>query len=165
MVRKLSPSIRPYLLLQAGDLDHLAAEADQQRAGEVGVAGVAPLRALQHLVALALAGHAAAGAVDEGDDAVDVGIVVEDAGAVEGLGDEARDRGRAVHAGEDADVVARADLAVRAAVALEGGARLGRQQRLLARVLGEGVVAVELGNEQLCVWTCSPGAMSRWRSR
>ena len=30
-------------------------------------------------------------------------------------------------------------------IALEGGARLGRQQRLVARILREGVVALELG--------------------
>ena len=133
------------LVLQARDLEHLAAEADDERGGEVGMAGVAPLRALQRLVALALAGQPAAGAVHERDDAVDVGILLEDAGAGDGLGHEARDGGRAVHAGEHADVVARAGLAVGAAVAFEGGARLGRQQRLLARVLGEGIVALELG--------------------
>ena len=120
------------LLLEPRDLEHLAAEADDQRGGQVGMAGIAPLRALQRLVALALGRQAAAGAVHEGDDAVDVGVLLEDAGAGDGLGHEAGDGGRAVHAGEDADVVARAGLAVGAAVALEGGARLGRQQRLLA---------------------------------
>ena len=49
----------------------------------LGLAGVAPLGALQRLEALALAGHAAAGAVHERDDAVDVGIVVEHAGALD----------------------------------------------------------------------------------
>ena len=120
------------LVLQARDLEHLAAEADDQRGGEVGVAGIAPLRALERLVALALGGQPAAGAVHERDDAVDVGILLENAGAGDGLGHEARDRGRAVHAGEHADVVARAGLAVGAAVALEGGAGFRRQQRLLA---------------------------------
>ena len=109
------------------------------------MAGVAPLRALQRLVALAFAGEAAPRSVHERDDAVDVGILLQDAGACDGLGHEAGDGGRAVHAGEHADVVARAGLAVGAAVALEGGARLVRQQRLLARILGEGVVALELG--------------------
>ena len=109
------------------------------------MAGIAPLRALQRLVALAFAGEAAAGAVHERDDAVDVGILLEDAGAGDGLGHEAGDGGRAVHAGQHADVVARAGLAVGAAVALEGGAGLGRQQRLVLAVLGEGVVALELG--------------------
>ena len=109
------------------------------------MAGVAPLRALQRLVALAGAGEPAARAVHERDDAVDVGVVGQDAGAGHRLRHEAGHRGRAVHAGEDADVVARSGLAVAAAEALEGGAGLGRQQDLLARVLGEGVVALELG--------------------
>ena len=109
------------------------------------MAGVAPLRALERLVALALGGEAAAGAVHERDDAVDVGVLLQDAGPGDGLGHEAGHRGRAVHAGQDADVVARADLAVGAAEALEGGARLGRQQLLVARILGEGVVALEGG--------------------
>ncbi len=145
MVRKLSPSIRPYFSLSRSIWNTSQPRPDDERAGEVGVAGVAPLRALERLVALALGRQAAAGAVHEGDDAVDVGILLEDAGAGDGLGHEARHRGRAVHAGEDADVVARAGLAVAAAVALEGGARLGRQQRLVACVLREGIVALELG--------------------
>src|SRR5581483_1410881 len=109
------------------------------------MAGIAPVRALQRLVALAGAGEAAPRAVHEGDDAVDVGVLLEDAGAADGLGHEAGDGGRAIHAGEDADVVARAGLAVAAAVALKSGARLRRQERLLARVPGEGIVALELG--------------------
>ena len=133
------------LLLEPRDLEHLAAEAHHQRGGQVGMAGVAPLRALERLVALALGGEAAAGAVHEGDDAVDVGVLLQDAGPGDGLGHEAGHRGRAVHAGQDADVVARAGLAVGAAEAFEGGARLGRQQLLVARILGEGVVALEGG--------------------
>jgi hypothetical protein len=133
------------LALEALDLEHLAAQAHDQRGGEIGVAGVAPLRALQRLVALARAGEPAARAVHERDDAVDVGVVGEDAGAVDRLGHEAGDGSRAVHAGEDADVVAGAGLAVAAAEAFEGGPRLGRQQGLLARVLGKRIVALELG--------------------
>ena len=63
--------------------------------------------------------------------------------------DEARDRGRAVHAGEDADVVARAGLAVGAAVALEGGALLSAAEAVLVRVLGEAIVALELGRPSI----------------
>ena len=72
MVRKFSLSFRPYCSMRPRDLHHLAAEADHQRAADIGVGGVAPLGALHHLEALALAGHAAAGALDEGHDAVDV---------------------------------------------------------------------------------------------
>ena len=136
---------QPVVLDETGDLHHLAAEADHQRAGDIRVRGVAPFGALHHLEAFrALAGHAAARALDEGHDAVDVRIVVEDAGAVELVGDEAGDRGRAVHAGQDADVVARADLAVLAPVALEGAAHFNRQHMLRLGVLGEVVVAGEV---------------------
>src|SRR3546814_13241894 len=86
------------------------------------MACVAPEGALQRLVAVAAVGHAAAGGVHEGGDTVDVRVVGEDAGLVEGLGDVAGNGRGAVHRGEDADVVARARAPVRTAVALEGGA-------------------------------------------
>ena len=135
------------MVFQIGDLHHLAAEPDHQHTGKVGVVGVAPLRALQHLVALGAApGHAAAPAHDEGHDAVDIGKILEDVGAVEGVGDDAGDGRRAVHAGEHADVVAGADLAVLAAIALEGAALGDRQHVLRPGVLGEVVVAGEFGD-------------------
>ena len=59
---------------QRADLVRLAAEPDHQHAGEVGVARVAAERAPQDLHALALRVHAAAGAVRQRDDAVDVRI-------------------------------------------------------------------------------------------
>ncbi len=89
--------------------------------------GIAPLRALQGIVALALAGQTAASAVHERDHAVDVGESSEHAGAIDSVGHEAGDGGGAVHAGEDADVVARARLAVGAAIALEGRPRFRPQ--------------------------------------
>ena len=133
------------VLHETGDLHHLAAEADEQRAADIGMRGIAPLGPLHHVEALAApARHAAAMAVDEGHDAVDRRIIVEDAGAVEGVGDEARHRGRAVHRGEDADIVPRPDLAVRALVALEGAALGERQHMLRLGGLGELVVAGEI---------------------
>ena len=135
---------QPVLVLHAVDLKHLAAEPDHQGAAEIGMRGVAPLRPPQHVIAFAVGGHAAAGAVHEGDRTVDLRIVVEDAGAVDALGDELRRRGRAVHRGEDADVVARAGPAVRAHVAFEGGAQLRRQQLVVPGALGETVVAREV---------------------
>ena len=106
--------------LHPGDLHHLAAEADEDRGADVRVGGVAPEDALEVVEAGAGGGHAAAGAVGEGDDAVDVGVVAEDAGGHHRLGGAADDGGGAVHRGADGDVVAGADLAVRAAVAHEG---------------------------------------------
>ena len=58
---------------QRADLVRLAAEADDQHAGEVGVPRVAAERAPQELHALAVRVHAAAGAVRQRDHAVDVG--------------------------------------------------------------------------------------------
>ena len=80
----------------------------------------------------------------ERNDAVDVRIRVEDAGLFNFTRHEARHARRTVNAGKHADVVARAGLAVGAPVAFEGGACLERQQRLLLRILGKGIVAIEL---------------------
>ena len=106
--------------------------------------GVAPLRAAQHVPAFALRRHAAAGAVHERHHAVDVRIVVKQAGTIDLLGDEFGDARRAVHRGEHADIVARAGLAVRPHIALEGGAQLRRQQLVVLGGLGEAVVAREI---------------------
>jgi hypothetical protein len=64
-------------LLHPADLEDLASEPDQQDAGDVRIRGVAPLGALERLEAFALRGDAAAGAVDQRDDAVDLRIVGE----------------------------------------------------------------------------------------
>jgi hypothetical protein len=128
---------------EVGHLHDLAAQAHEKDAGEVGVAGIALEGAEQRLVAFVLSAHAAAGAVDDGDDAVDGGIAAEPRLALAGLGDEAAPRSRAVHGGEDAQVVAGADLAVGTAVAQEvprlgdgaagGGGRCRRRSRCRAR--------------------------------
>ena len=151
------------VVLHAVDLEHLAAEPDHQRAAEIGMRGIAPLGALQHVEALALRRHAAAGAVHERHHAVDLRIVVEHAGAVDLLGDEARDRCRAVHRGEDADIVARADLAVRPQIALEGGALLRRQQLVVLGAFGEVVVAREIVHARRCAHAPSRPARSASR--
>ena len=105
--------------LHPADLEGLAAEPDQQRAAEIRVGRVAPLRPAQHVEAFALEVHGAAGAVDERHDAVDRRIVVEDARARDFLRHEFGDGRRAVHAGQDAEIVARPDLAVGAPETLE----------------------------------------------
>jgi hypothetical protein len=69
----------------------------------------------------------------------------QDAGAVDGIGHEAGYGRGAVHAGEDADVIARAGLAVGSAETLECSAGLRCQQLLLAPILRERIVALELG--------------------
>ena len=157
----------PVVLHQAGDLDHLAAEADQEGRRRYWDGWHSPIPC-----ASAPRSPRPWPAMPQpvpwtkGDDAVDVGIVGEDAGAVDLLGDEAGDRGRAVHAGEDADIVARADLAVAAAIALEGrrvprpAARAPACAPRRRRSRGR-----NRGTPQLCSWTCSPGRMASWQSR
>jgi hypothetical protein len=82
--------------------------------------------------------------VDDRHDPVDAGIGVERARALDLGCREAGDGSRAVHGGEDADVVPRARPARGSAKALEGGALGFRQEVVVARVLGEAVVAREI---------------------
>jgi hypothetical protein len=135
--------LQPVFLLHAADLEHLAAQTHHHDAGEVRVARIAPLGAAQNLEALAIGRVPAARAVHDGDDAVDAGIVLEDSGALHFRGREARHRRRAVHRGEDAEIVARAGFAGVAAIALEGGLKLRRQEIVVAGVLGKAVIALE----------------------
>ena len=129
--------------LEARDLETLAAEADHDHAAHVRVGGIAPGCLLQRVEDhAAIVDHAAIRLLQR-DDAVDVGVVVQNAGALDLLGDEAGDGGRAVHAGQDADIVARAGLAVGAAKTLEGRLFLDRQDVLGTRGLGDLVVALE----------------------
>ena len=67
--------------------------------------------------------------------------------AAEMIGDGARHRGRAVHGGEDADVVARGDAAVLAHDALEARRPGGRGRRL--RLGAVGMVAREVTHRQV----------------
>ena len=136
----------------AEDLEHqrdligFAAQAQHQDRSEVRMARVAPDGPLQHAEGFVIGADAAAGPVHDGYDTVDIRIVVQKPEPF----DFARDllcRGRrAVHRGDDADIVSRADPAVLAPVALERGAlRLGHHVRLLHR-LAEVVVAIELSH-------------------
>ncbi|MCY1534226.1 hypothetical protein D9M68_695890 [compost metagenome] len=113
---------KPVALLHLVDLEGLAAQAHQQGSAQIGIGGIAPLGAAENLVALASQIHGTAGAVHERNDAIDIGILVEDAGAVDRLGHEFGDGGRAVHRSQNADIVAGAHLAIGAAIALEGRA-------------------------------------------
>ena len=69
--------------LHTRDLEDLAAKSDQQNGGEIRVAGIAPLCARQHVESLALASHAAALPVWQRHNAVDIRIIIENAGAVD----------------------------------------------------------------------------------
>ena len=101
-----------------------ATQAHHHRAGKVGMRGVTGQSALQQLQARAFGVHAAAGAVGQSHHAVDVrefgqGRRVGVFGKMVGNG--AGGGGRAVHARQNADVVARGHTAVRAHDALESG--------------------------------------------
>jgi hypothetical protein len=111
------------------------------------VAGIAREGAEQGLVALVLEAHAAAGAVHDRHDAVDVLKVAEPGGLHRRLGDEAGDRARAVHRGEHADIVAGAEAAVVAAVAHEAARRLDRGER--GCVDADGVIAAVLAHAEV----------------
>jgi hypothetical protein len=133
----------------AADLRRLAAQPDHDHRGEVGMARIAGDGAAEHVHAVALARHAAAGLVGECDDAVDVGERREQALAgdrvrPERFGDIARRRRRAVHRGEHADIVARRDAPVAAHDALEGRRLVEILRRLGER--GVRVVAREIAD-------------------
>ena len=72
-VRSSGPSLQFLRAQQRADLVGLAAQADDQHAGEVRVPRVAAERAAQQVHALAVRVHAAARAVGQRDHAVDVG--------------------------------------------------------------------------------------------
>ena len=134
-------------VLQPGDLEHFASQAHQQDGGEIRVAGIAPLRARQQVIAFALGCHAAALAVGQGDDAVDMGVVVQHP-RPHGLVGDVIDHGRrTVHRRQDADVIARPHPPVGAAETREMGRNLALVQAFgRAGLGGEGVVAFEIGS-------------------
>jgi hypothetical protein len=106
---------------------------------------VARQGAAQHVHLQPRRGHAAAAAMGQRHDAVDVGELRKQ--RLDPGRDHAAGGRRAVHRGDDADVVARGGAAVGAAIALEGGGRgdvLGR-----VRIGAEGIVALEIAHDAI----------------
>ena len=133
---------------QAVDLVGLAAEAEQKDGGEVGVGGVAGEDAAEEVGGFAVFGHAAAGAVRDGDDAIDIRIGAEDLRG-EVRGDAAGDRGGAVDRREDADVVAGGDAAVGADDSLKGS-RMGRIEEFGRAGLGaDRIIALKVTGDEI----------------
>jgi len=135
-VHRLQAPGQALLLHQAADLVHLAAQAQDDDMGEIRVARIAGQRAAQQAQRLVL-GHAAAGLMRYRNDTVDVGIIRQRivAGeriAAEHVGHHAGDMGGAVHAGQDADIVASCDFPVWSADTLErcGGVEERRRLRI-----------------------------------
>jgi hypothetical protein len=118
-VTEIAVRAHPPATDQVRHLHDLAAKAQEQDAGEVRVAGIALQGAEQGVVALVIARHAAAGAMDDRHDAIDIFELVEPALFLHSLGDEAGDGARAVHGGENAEIVAGADRAVSPVIAHE----------------------------------------------
>lgn len=123
-----------------------AAEAEEKDCGEVGVRGVADEDAAEEVRWLTVLGHAAAGAVGDGDDSVDVWVGAEDLWGEVG-GDAAGYRGGTVDGGEDADVVAGGDSAVGANDALKGGG--GFEECGGVSVGADGVFALEVVGDEV----------------
>ena len=112
-------------LAHAGKLHLLAAKADEKRGADIRMRRIAPENALQVVEAGAGIGHAAAGAMGKGGNAVDMRIVIENAGMVDDVGGAADHRRRTVHRAADRDIIARAGGAVGAAIAHEGAGHDG----------------------------------------
>ena len=121
--------VQSRIIHQALELVRLAAQRQQQHAPEVRVVGVPEDGAAQQLEALARDRHGTAGGVRERDDAVDRGVIPQQPALLHVGGDEPGHARRAVHGRDEPDHVARADLAVAAADALERAVGDGTRRR------------------------------------
>ena len=128
-------------IFHAIDLEHLAAQPDHQGGAEIGMGGVAPLRPAQQVPAFAIGRHAAAAAMNKRDRAVDSGIIVKNAGSIDFFGNEFSDRCRAIHRGENADVVARAGFSVGPQIAFKRRALFWRQDLVIFGSFGKPIVS------------------------
>src|SRR5947207_5053923 len=119
----------------------LAAKAHQDIGGDVRMFGEAGESAVELVVVRAVVLHGAAGLVGYRHHAVHVGVLLEEVGGAELLGDVLAGAGGAVDRADDGDVIARAVAAV-AAVVAHPGARLPRGRRWRT-ISAEGVIALE----------------------
>ena len=101
------------------DLKCLAAKPDHQHTTDIWIGGISPLRPLKHIIGLALCVDATTCSVNQRDYAVDVGIVAQDTGIFDFLGNEFCHTGRTVHRGKRRNIVARPHLAIRTQKPLE----------------------------------------------
>lgn len=128
------------------DLIRFASETEEEDGSEVGVGGVADEDPAEEVGGFAVFGHAAPGAVGDGDDAVDVRVGAEDLRGEVG-GNAAGYGGRAVYRGEDTDIVAGADPVVGPHDALKGCGCV--DERCTARFRADGVIALEVAGDQV----------------
>jgi len=130
--------LQPGAFQEIVDLENLAAQADQEHAGEVWMLGVSGDGALQGLHALAGSGHPAPGAVAQGDDTVDIRVLRQSI-PPKGVRNMFGRRCRAGHGGENADEVACGDASILSDDPLEGQAILfvaPRERRMLRAIEG-----------------------------
>jgi hypothetical protein len=150
-VHRLQPPGQALFFHQAADLVHLAAQAENDDVGEIRVPSIAGKRAAQQAQRLILC-HSATGLVGQRDDTVDIReirqrIVAGERVAAEHVGDHARDMSRAVHARQDADVVACRNFPVRTADAFEGRGSIDEIRR--PRIGAVGVILGEIAHLQV----------------
>ena len=83
--------------------------------------------------------------------------LVENSGSIDFFGNEFCDRSRAVHGGENADIISRAGFSVWPQITVESRAQLRRQDLIVSCGLGKSVVAGEVMQADVCSCTQSPG--------
>lgn len=118
------PGLQAFGLHPSPNLVGLATQADHQHGGKIGMAGVTGQRAAQQLQGLTLRVHRATGTVGERHHAVHLRVIRQGFGkdvAAKAVGDGTRHRGRTVHRGQDADVIAGRHTAIAAHNAHEAG--------------------------------------------
>ncbi len=140
------------ILLQPVDLQHLAAQPDQQDGAEIRVCRRAPQRALEDLEAFAAARHAAAAGVGDRHDAVDMGKVAQQSAALGRFGDVPRHRRRGSSRSSARRYCCASPPAVGAAIAQEAARRLAPAPRLALRRQ----LAQLRHTARFWVWTCAP---------
>src|SRR5690606_16248235 len=118
------------------DLIDLAPQSDQKNTAEIRVATITVDRSLEQNLPLAFRRGSAARAVDDRHETVDSGKPGKE-GIVRRLGNRPADGGGTVHAGDDADIVARSDATVGPSISHEAAlhGRLLRNHRLCSSSL------------------------------
>ena len=127
---------------QAADLTAFATKANDQRGGNIGMADIACQGAVQQIHGLTGQFHAAARAVAEGGNAIDVGKFGQQF-LGEMVCNRMHYRGRAIHCRDDGNEVAGAGTAIFPQIALEGCPLAFGQHLNRFVVAAESVVAVE----------------------
>ncbi|MNZ79319.1 hypothetical protein D3C78_979200 [compost metagenome] len=117
-----------------GDLVGFTAEADQQNAAEIRMAGITLNGADQQAVTFRFCIQRTAAPMGQRHDAIDIVETIKAALLVEIIGDVTRYRGGTVHRSDDADIVSRSDATEAAVIPLERPALGFRQHALFFNI-------------------------------